>query len=479
MNLPGSSRMENSNIVLVTGASGYTGGYVVRHLLGQGKRVRAMIRNRSLARDLERLGAQVVLANLKDSASIEAAVHGVDSIVHVAALFRQAGLPENEYFNVNLEGTRYLLDAAERSGVKRFIHCSTVGVLGHIANPPANEESPYQPGDVYQRSKTAAEELVLSYFRANRLRGLVIRPAMIYGPNDTRTFKIFKMIARRRFCYVGRGMEFVHFVDVRDLAAAFSLALQNDHLHNRIYIIAGREAMPLKEFADRVSLVMNVSPPWLHLPISPLRVLGSVCEKICIPLRIQPPIYRRRVDFFTKSRHFDGTRAKDELGFSPTQDSYGELVDIVNSYIESGALCGPALSLPCRIVRNKEGRVSAWDEQAAKFYGLSQTEAVGKVTHSLLRTKFPHPVAEINRILDQKGQWIGNLKHFTKSGDLLHVFSRWSLNKKFADSGGVLEENRIRIMPAGTGGCSRLAANAFGPLACWCDQIGVLAESAL
>ena len=183
------------DLMLVTGANGYVGMAIVDLLVQAGVPVRAMVRNPKNADALKRPGVEVVIADLQDKESLRAAVSGVWGIFHIGAIFRQAGLPEEVFYDINAEGTRRLFDVAIEAGVKRIIHCSTGGVLGHIANPPGNESSPYNPGDMYQRSKLEGEKIAMEYFRSGKMGGVVIRPAMIYGPGDTRNLKLFRMIA--------------------------------------------------------------------------------------------------------------------------------------------------------------------------------------------------------------------------------------------------------------------------------------------
>ena len=319
-------------ISLVTGAAGYVGGEVVRQLLERKARVRAMVRNPSQAAELERLGVEVVVADLQKPETLPGAVQGVTYLYHVASLFRAAGLPESVFHDINAEGTRRLLDSAIAAGVKRFVHCSTGGVLGHIQNPPADENAPYNPGDAYQRSKLEGEQIAMDYFRSGKIRGVVIRPAMVYGPGDTRNLKMFRMIARRKFFYVGDGKTKVHFVDVRDLARGFILAMEHDELNAEIYHVPGPKSVTQKEMAEMIANELGVRPPWIHLPVKPMQWLGSACEAICAPLGIDPPIFRRRVDFFTKHREFNGAKAARDLGYRPAQSLEDEVREITRWY---------------------------------------------------------------------------------------------------------------------------------------------------
>lgn len=330
--------MNTSHLYLVTGAAGFVGSFVTKLLLDQGYQVRAMVRNPKQVEALEKIGAEVAIADMKDIESLRVAVTDVKGIFHIAGLFRQAGLPESEFDAVNAVGTKNLFEVAIESGVSRIIHCSTVGVIEPRQDIPSTEEDPYSPADMYQRSKMDGEKIALEFYQSGNISGVVIRPAMIYGPGDERTLKIFKMVSKGNFFYVGKGDKLVHWIDVRDLARAFLLGMHHEELNAEIYIIAGRTAIPLKDMADLVADKLGVRKPWLHLPVKPMQWLGSLCEAVCTPLKINPPIFRRRVDFYTKSRNFDGSKAESQLGFEPLQNFNEEINDIIESYKSLGKI---------------------------------------------------------------------------------------------------------------------------------------------
>lgn len=325
-------------VYVVTGAAGEVGFQIVKLLCQQGWRVRAMVRAESSRAELMSLPVEIVQADLRDQDSLEAAFQGAYGVFHIAAVYREAGLQDETFFDVNSRGTERVFQAAIKAGVKRVVHCSTGGVLGDIQDPPGSHLTPYNPGDVYQRSKVEAEKIALSYFKSGKMRGAVIRPAMVYGPGDTRHLKLFRMIARGTFFYVGKGDKFVHFIDIRDLARGFMLAMEHEEVNGEIYHIAGAQPMTLKQAVDTIASYLEVKRPCVHLPKRLLQLIGSACELICKPLGINPPIYRRRVDFFTKARFFDTEKARREIGFKPAQSFEQEIRDAVAWYRERGLI---------------------------------------------------------------------------------------------------------------------------------------------
>jgi nucleoside-diphosphate-sugar epimerase len=328
--------------VLVTGATGFTGGHLARHLVTRGDEVRALVRARSRERfvrsALPEAGVMAVDGDLLDAAAVRRAVDGVEVVYHIAATYREAGQPDSAYRAINVEGTRHVLEAAKAAGVRRVVHCSTGGVHGHIANPPANEDAPFNPGDVYQDTKLAAEKLAREFGAANGLDVVVARPIGIYGPGDKRFLLMFRGLARGRFPMIGGGQAFYHLTFIDDLVEGFRLCGTVAAAKGRTYILAGPRYTTLEQLVQLVAKELAVSPPRVHLPVWPFWTAGLLCEMVCVPLRIEPPIYRRRVDFYTKSRAFDTTRARRELGFAPTVDLQEGIKRTADWYRSEGLL---------------------------------------------------------------------------------------------------------------------------------------------
>jgi nucleoside-diphosphate-sugar epimerase len=303
--------------VLVTGATGFTGGALARRLASHNAPVRALVRDQARAAPLADLGAEIVQGDLCDPSALSEAMRGVDVVYHIAAIFRQQGVEPQMFRQTNARAVQHLLDAAITAGVSRFVHCSTVGVHGHIKNPPADEEAPFAPGDAYQQSKLEGERIAARYMAEERLPITIFRPAGIYGPGDLRFLKLFRGIKRGRFPMIGDGQALYHWVYIDDLVDGIVRCGTADEAVGETFILAGPEYTTLNEVVAIVAEELGARPPWLRIPLGPVYVAAAACEAICRPLGLEPPLHRRRVDFFTKSRAFDISKARRKLGYAP------------------------------------------------------------------------------------------------------------------------------------------------------------------
>ena len=179
---------------------------------------------------------------------------------------------------------------------------------------------PFNPGDVYQKTKLEAEQAAREFGKRTGFDVVVARPIGIYGPGDTRFLRMFRGLARRRFPMIGSGRVFYHLTFIDDLVEGFRLCGTMPAAKGRTYLLAGPRYTTLEQLVAMVAKELNVPPPRVHWPVWPFWTAGLLCEMVCVPLGIEPPIFRRRVDFYTKSRAFDTTRAQTELGFAPRVD---------------------------------------------------------------------------------------------------------------------------------------------------------------
>lgn len=304
--------------VLVTGATGFTGAVIVRQLLEAGAVVRAIARETSNLAPFAGQPVEWIRGHVFDPDVVARAVSGMEYIIHAAAAYREARHGDAFYRDVHLTSTQLLAAAAAREpGFQRFVHVSTVGVHGHIENPPADEQTPFGPGDIYQTTKAEAELWLRENATKLGLSWTVLRPAAIYGPGDRRLLKLFRLATRRFFPLLGRGRCLYHLIHVEDLAALFLLAATHPAAAGQVFIAGNPEPVTLESIGRLIAATVgNTAFRVVRIPAWPFFALGAVCEAVCKPLGLEPPLYRRRVAFFTKDRAFNTTKLRSLLGYT-------------------------------------------------------------------------------------------------------------------------------------------------------------------
>jgi nucleoside-diphosphate-sugar epimerase len=202
------------------------------------------------------------------------------------------------------------------AGCERLVHCSTGGIHGHVEKPPADENYREKPDDIYQVTKLEGEHAVREAI-ARGQRATIFRPGAIYGEGDLRFLKLFRAIQKRRFVMIGSGETRLHMVHVDDMVDGILLCGTREEAIGQIFLLAGPEAPTLNEIASLAAARLGVPPPRLRIPVWPVYGAGWLCETLCVPLGIDPPLHRRRVGFFTHHREFDIRKARRLLGYAP------------------------------------------------------------------------------------------------------------------------------------------------------------------
>jgi nucleoside-diphosphate-sugar epimerase len=305
--------------MLVTGGTGFAGSHLVRRLLERGHEVRVLDAAPGLFVDeLRRLGADIVLGSVTDPALVDRLVTGTDVVFHLAAAFRQITLSKRDYWEINCQGTRRIAEACVRHQVRRLVYCSTQGVHGHITRVPGDENSPIAPEDYYQQTKYEGELALWDVARGG-LEAVVLRPTAIYGPGDSGRFLIlFRAVRRGRFLMFGTGETFYHPLYIDNLVDAFQLAAEHPKAVGNTYLIGDDRYVSLNELVRGVGRAVGQAVRIVRLPFAPLWVASAICESVCLPLGIEPPLFRRRADWFRQTRAFSIAKAQHELGYRPT-----------------------------------------------------------------------------------------------------------------------------------------------------------------
>jgi nucleoside-diphosphate-sugar epimerase len=281
---------------------------------GESVRVLAQVNTGAEAKNLEELraiGCDPIVGSVTDPAAVREATSGVDVVYHLAAAQHEAGKPDEHFRRVNVTGTRTMLEAA--AGVRRFVHGSTIGVYRAGKGTVTTEESPTEPDNIYGVTKLEAEGLVRSFQDA--VPAVIVRISETYGPGDRRLLKLFRAIRKGRYFHIGSSTNPHHPIYVDDLVEALRRASVAEAAVGETMVIPGCEVVTTQEMVDTIAKVLDVPPPNRRLPMPLLWSAAVVMETLARPLRITPPLHRRRMHFFVKGFDFRGDRARRILGF--------------------------------------------------------------------------------------------------------------------------------------------------------------------
>jgi len=310
-------------IVTVTGANGFIGSHLVEDQLARGRTVRAV--DISLSK-LEALGGnpsvELFEADIREEERMGRVVRGCDVVFHLASAHLSVALSDEEYWKINCEGSKAFVKLCHLSGVRRFVHCSSVGVHGAIKTPPASENSECHPDLVYERTKLEGEKGVQKYANTTGFPVVIVRPVWVYGPGCPRTEKLFRTIKKRRFFFVGNGLAQRHCVYITDMVAAFNLCAEHPKAPGKVFIIGDPTSVTVRELIEQMATTVGVPSPRLSIPLSFANALCFFIERGFSILGKEPPFSERSLKFFTNNTSFDTSRARKELGFVPKVKLY-------------------------------------------------------------------------------------------------------------------------------------------------------------
>ncbi|MGB5391843.1 MAG: NAD-dependent epimerase/dehydratase family protein [Thermoanaerobaculia bacterium] len=306
--------------VLVTGAGGFIGSHLTEALLEAGRAVRALDLNLDRIQHLALTpNLQALTCDIRDKKAVDKALAGVCTVFHLAAAHLGASTPDTEFQQVNVDAVKNLVSTANRAGVQRFIHCSSVGVFGRIENPPADETTICRPELTYERTKLEGEKSVLEQGKSGELQVVVLRPVWVYGPGCGRTEKLFRAISKGRFVVAGRGRTLRHCIYIRDMIDALLLAETSLAASGEVIIVGDQEATTVRDLVDKIAKITGARPP-RSVPLGLLWAAAVTAEAAFLPLGKEPPISRRSLRFFTGNTAFSTERARSLLGFEPRYD---------------------------------------------------------------------------------------------------------------------------------------------------------------
>lgn len=324
--------------ILVTGATGFIGSHLVEALVDKGYKVYGLFRDNKKSEFLRRLGAKPVYGDLLNKDSLINALKNIDVVFHLAAALHANTKSKKTFFDVNVLGTKNLIEACLESKVKKFVHCSSVGVHG-ITKRLANEDSPCKPTTDYDKSKYSAEKLVRNYLN-NKMDITIVRPAaIVYGPRDfSAMYGLFKAIESKKFMIIGDGRNIIHMIYVKNLVHGMILASENKIANGQTYILADETLTTVRDIQNIIAKTLNTPKNNFHIPIWFATLLALNFEILSRIIKFSPPLTFSRVSFLTSNRAYNISKAKRELGFKSWISLQQGIQETVDWYIKNGYL---------------------------------------------------------------------------------------------------------------------------------------------
>jgi len=318
----------------ITGASGFIGGHLAARLVRDGWQVRALVHKSQISGPANIESAS---GDVRDFDLLKSAFQGVDVLFHLASALGASQIDKRDFFEINGEGTRTVLLAARETGVRRIIHFSSAGVLGHVKDGEvADERYPLDPRDVYDASKLKGETIALEGARGGQ-NIVVVRPGWVYGPGDRRTFKLVRAVARRRLVLVSRGKTLQTPVFIDDLIDGALLSAEKGRA-GEIYNIAGAEVLTVRQMVEIIAGATGTKPPRVSLPSWPTKAAAWSLGKIFSMLRREAPLNPSRLAFFIHPKPLRIEKAVQDLGYSPAWDFHRGMAAAVAWYRANGWL---------------------------------------------------------------------------------------------------------------------------------------------
>lgn len=312
--------------VLVTGGTGFIGSHLVEALLKQGRYVRVLALPKAFAPiELDNLalikkkGAEIVYGDLRDIESLKPAVKSIESVFHLGGISRPMRILKKEYYDNGVIGTRNIVEISRDNNIKKFVHVSSVSVLGVSpdGHPLKEDDFQYEDSD-YGLCKREGEKIALEHYWRFKLPVVVIRPSLVYGPRCVVRLIMFKLVKWKLFPLFNEGRAKMEFAYVDNIIQSLLLAEKNDDVIGEVFNITDGQSYPIRTVLNTIAKELGVPLPFINTPVLIGKLAGHISEFVSALIGIYPPFSSMAVDWMSKDINvYDCSKAKKLLGYRP------------------------------------------------------------------------------------------------------------------------------------------------------------------
>jgi len=321
-------------MILITGASGFIGSHLAEELSKREKKIRLLVRGDNLGNinefsDEVKKKIEIVNGDLLDKSSLLKSLDGVDKVFHLAAIGRPMNIPKHVYFDVNFEGTKNLFEACKEKKIKKIIHISTISVFGFSRDRTAlDEASPKLPVSDYGESKKRGEEFAKEFCRKNKIKLVIVRPPMVFGPRDTQFLRLFRLINTGFFPLLKGGKAKIEFCYVKNLVNGILLADKNGK-NLESYNISDGKTYTIKEVFSEIAKAENKKLFPISAPVWLVKISGLSLAYLFSLFGKKAPFNSGTAEWMSKDNSLNIAKAEKELGYKriiPLDESIRETV---------------------------------------------------------------------------------------------------------------------------------------------------------
>lgn len=336
--------------VLVTGAAGFIGSHLVEALAADGFAVRSLVLPGTTTKSLHGVNTEIVWGDIREPSTLSSAVAGVDTVFHLAALPRHdARVPDAVYHDINVQGTRNVLEAADAAGARRLLFTATIEAVGMSPDGrPLTEDTPQQPRNIYGRTKLEAERMVRAFDARRGLETIVVRPPMTYGPREMLLCaRLFKPMQFGVYPLIGDGLALMECCYVKNMVHGIRLAAERG-ADKSVFFISDERSYTFREIVEAIASELGVRVRTPRIPVPLAYALGLTAElagrvlpfyPFLVPQTGRPPFSRKTVAWTKESRMFvDIGKARRELGYRPAYSLQDGLRETIAWYRRYGHL---------------------------------------------------------------------------------------------------------------------------------------------